>query len=93
MAAKEATSTIPIVMTGGGDPVGAGIVESTCPAGRKYHGVSSLSPELITKRLEVLKDVVPKLTLLGVLLTGERGGCRKGATDKRARAAAQSSAM
>jgi ABC-type uncharacterized transport system substrate-binding protein len=73
MAAKEATSTIPIVMTGGGDPVGAGIIKSLARPGGNITGVSTLSPELITKRLELLKDVVSKLTRLGVLTMGERG--------------------
>jgi putative tryptophan/tyrosine transport system substrate-binding protein len=74
LAAKQATSTIPIVMTSGGDPVGAGIIKSLAQPGGNITGISSLSHELITKRLEVLKDVVPKLTLMGVLTVGERGG-------------------
>jgi putative tryptophan/tyrosine transport system substrate-binding protein len=74
LAAKEATSTIPIVMTGVGDPVGAGIVKSLAQPGGNITGVTNLSPELNTKRIEVLKDVVPKLSLMGVLLIGERGG-------------------
>jgi putative tryptophan/tyrosine transport system substrate-binding protein len=69
LAAKQATSTIPIVVLGGGDLVGAGIVGSLAHPGANITGISSLSPELITKRLEVLKDVVPKLTLMGVLVT------------------------
>jgi putative ABC transport system substrate-binding protein len=73
MAAKEATSTIPIVMTGGGDPVGAGIIKSLARPGANITGVSTLSPELITKRLELLKDLVSKLMRLGVLTMGERG--------------------
>jgi putative ABC transport system substrate-binding protein len=73
MAAKEATSTISIVMTGGGDPVGAGIIKSLARPGGNITGVSTLSPELITKRLELLKDVVSKLTRLGVFTMGERG--------------------
>jgi putative ABC transport system substrate-binding protein len=72
LAAKQATSTIPIVMTGGGDPVGAGIIKSLARPGGNITGVSTLSPELITKRLELLKDVVSKLTRLGVLTIGER---------------------
>ena len=68
LAAKDATSTIPIVMTSGGDPVGAGIIKSLAHPGGNITGVSSMSPELITKRLEVLKDIVPKLTLMGVLI-------------------------
>jgi ABC-type uncharacterized transport system substrate-binding protein len=72
LAAKQATSTIPIVMTGGGgDPVGAGIVKSLARPGGNITGLSTLSHELITKRLEILKDIVPKLGLLGVLAMAE----------------------
>jgi len=71
LAAKQATSTIPIVMTSGGDPVGAGIVNSLAHPGGNITGISSLAPELNTKRLEVLKDVVRKLTLVGILLDGD----------------------
>jgi putative tryptophan/tyrosine transport system substrate-binding protein len=71
LAAKEATSSIPIVMVSGGDPVGVGIIKSLAQPGGNITGISTLSHELITKRLEVLKDVVPKLMLLGVLITGE----------------------
>ena len=71
LAAKQATSTIPIVMTSGGDPVGAGIVNSLAHPGGNITGISSLSPELNTKRLEVIKDVVRKLTLVGILLDGD----------------------
>ena len=61
MAAKRATTTIPIVMTNAGDPVGAGLVASLARPGGNVTGFSSLAPELITKRLEILKDAVPKL--------------------------------
>jgi putative tryptophan/tyrosine transport system substrate-binding protein len=74
MVAKEASSTIPIVMVAGGDPVGAGIIKSLAQPGGNITGISSLSHELITKRLEILKDVVPKLSLMAVLSVGERGG-------------------
>jgi len=69
-AAQQATSTIPIVMVSSGDPVGAGIIKSFARPGGNITGISGLSHELITKRLEVLKDVVPKLTVLGVLNLG-----------------------
>jgi len=67
LAAKSATATIPIVMTNVGDPVGAGLVASLARPGGNVTGFSSLSPELITKRLEILKDVVPKLARVGLL--------------------------
>jgi putative ABC transport system substrate-binding protein len=67
LAAKKATTTIPIVMASGGDPVGAGLVASLARPGGNVTGLASLSPELITKRLEVLKDAVPKLVRVGLL--------------------------
>ena len=67
MAAKSATTTIPIVMTNAGDPVGAGLVASLARPGGNVTGLSSLSPELNTKRLEILKDAVPKLARVGLL--------------------------
>jgi putative ABC transport system substrate-binding protein len=67
LAAKSATATIPIVMTNVGDPVGAGLVGSLARPGGNVTGFSSLSPELITKRLEILKDTIPKLDRVGLL--------------------------
>ena len=67
MAAKKATTTIPIVMTSAADPVGAGLVASLARPGGNVTGLSSLSTELNTKRLEILKDAVPKLTRVGLL--------------------------
>ena len=67
LAAKGATSTIPMVMTIVGDPVGFGLVASLARPGGNVTGNASLSPELITKRLEILKDAVPKLARVGLL--------------------------
>ena len=67
LAAKKATSTIPIVMTNSVDPVGQGLVASLARPGGNVTGNSGLSPELITKMLEILKDSVPKLTRVGHL--------------------------
>ena len=67
LAAKKATTTIPIVMTSPGDPVGAGLVASLARPGGNVTGLSALSPELNTKRLEILKDAVPKLARVGLL--------------------------
>jgi putative tryptophan/tyrosine transport system substrate-binding protein len=66
-AVKKATSTIPIVMTNAADPVGEGLIASLARPGGNVTGLSSLAPELITKRLEVLKDTVPKLSRVGLL--------------------------
>ena len=68
LAAKKATSTIPIVMTFSVDPVGAGLIASLARPGGNITGNSSLVPELNTKRLEILKDAVPKLARVGLLL-------------------------
>jgi putative ABC transport system substrate-binding protein len=66
-AAKKTTNTIPIVMTNAGDPVGTGLIASLARPGGNVTGLSSLSPELGTKRLEILKDAVPKLSRVGFL--------------------------
>ena len=63
--AKNVTTTIPIVMINAGDPVGAGLVASLARPGGNVTGFSSLASELITKRLEVLKDAVPDSHELG----------------------------
>ena len=61
-AAKEATVTIPIVMTNEGDPVGTGFVASLARPGGNITGLSNLAPELSGKRLELLKEIVPRLS-------------------------------
>ena len=67
-AAMNATKTIPIVMTGAGpDPVEAGLIESLARPGRNVTGLSTLSTELGGKRLELLKEAVPKITRVAVL--------------------------
>src|SRR5438093_6980218 len=67
LAAKSATTTIPIVVTTVGDPVSAGLVASLARPGANVTGLASLSPELNTKRLEILKDAVSKLTRVGLI--------------------------
>ena len=69
LAAKNATTTIPIVTTTTGDPVGAGLVASLARPEGNITGLSGLDPELNTKRLEILKDAVPKLARVGILRT------------------------
>jgi ABC-type uncharacterized transport system substrate-binding protein len=68
LAAKGATSSIPIVMVTAGDPVGVGLVASLARPGGNVTGNSILSPELNSKRLEILKDAIPKLARVGLLL-------------------------
>ena len=67
LAAKNVTTTIPIVMVTPGDPVGVGLVASLARPGGNVTGLSSLSFQLNTKRLEILKDAVPKLARVGLL--------------------------
>jgi putative tryptophan/tyrosine transport system substrate-binding protein len=73
LAAKGATSTIPIVMTISVDPVAEGLIASLARPGGNVTGLSALVPELIGKRLEILKDAVPKLTRVGVLRSSSVG--------------------
>src|SRR6266550_4134245 len=65
--AKEATDTIPIVMAQDTDPVGNGFVASLARPGGNITGLSTLSPEISGKRLELLKEIVPTLSRVAVL--------------------------
>jgi putative ABC transport system substrate-binding protein len=65
--AKRATATIPIVMTNAADPEDVGLVASLARPGGNVTGLSNLAYELNTKRLEILKDVIPKLARVGLL--------------------------
>ena len=69
-AAKNATRTIPIVMAAAADPVGIGFVASLARPGGNITGLSLQSPELAGKRLELLKEIVPKLTRVAFLAHG-----------------------
>jgi putative tryptophan/tyrosine transport system substrate-binding protein len=66
-AAKQATTTIPIVMIINGNPVAVGLVESFARPGGNITGLTRINRELSGKRLEVLKEVIPSISLLGVL--------------------------
>jgi len=72
--AKEATSTIPIVMAQDPDPVGTGFVGSLSRPGGNITGLSNLRPELSGKRLELLKEAVPRLARVAVLGTAATPG-------------------
>lgn len=67
-AARKVTTTVPIVVATGIDLVAAGLTESLARPGGNVTGLSILGAELITKRLEIVKDVIPKLTRVGVLM-------------------------
>ena len=73
-AAKGATSTIPIVMAQDNDPVGSGFVASLARPGGNITGLATLAPELSGKRLELLKEVVPKLSRVAVFGTSTQPG-------------------
>ena len=66
-SAKNATATIPIVFTGVGDPVGNGFVANLARPGGNVTGLSTISPELSGKRLELLKEAVSKVSRVAVL--------------------------
>jgi putative tryptophan/tyrosine transport system substrate-binding protein len=66
-AAKEATKTIPIVMMGVGDPVGAGLVSSLARSGGNITGNTILGPDVAGKQLQLLKEVIPSLSRVAFL--------------------------
>jgi putative tryptophan/tyrosine transport system substrate-binding protein len=70
LAAKKATSTIPIVMVSVGDPVGRGLITSLARPGGNITGLAGFPEELAGKRVEILKEVLPKSTRIGVITGG-----------------------
>jgi putative tryptophan/tyrosine transport system substrate-binding protein len=66
-AAKQATATVPIVMAHGGDPIAAGLVASLARPGGNVTGLTSIAPQLIRKRLGLLREVVPGTSRVAVL--------------------------
>jgi putative tryptophan/tyrosine transport system substrate-binding protein len=73
-AAKKATETIPIVFTFSGDPIEAGFIDSLARPGRNMTGITWLSFELVGKRLEILKEAVPRVSRVGVLASPLHAG-------------------
>jgi putative ABC transport system substrate-binding protein len=67
LAAKQATSVIPIVFVGAGDPVGTGLVASLARPGGNITGTSAQTPDLASKRVELLRDVIPDLRRLAIM--------------------------
>ena len=90
LAAKEVTSSIPIVLAGSGDAVGQGIVASLARPGGNVTGLTSVSPETIGKRLELLKEAVPRLSRVAYLGCLESAVGRQESKEVRAAAAALS---
>jgi putative tryptophan/tyrosine transport system substrate-binding protein len=75
-AAKNTTATIPIVMRSVSDPIALGLVASLAHPGGNITGMASLSPELSGKRLELLKEVIPKLSRVAFLAARPQHGAR-----------------
>jgi putative tryptophan/tyrosine transport system substrate-binding protein len=71
-AGKQATKTIPIIMVASVDPVETGLVDSLARPGGNITGISTLNQDLNAKRLELLKEVVPKLSRVGILFVEGR---------------------
>jgi putative ABC transport system substrate-binding protein len=67
LAAKNATRTIPIVMASAGDPVGGGLVASLARPGGNITGLSQIAPDLAGKRLQLLKEIIPRLGHVAVI--------------------------
>jgi putative tryptophan/tyrosine transport system substrate-binding protein len=76
-AAKSATSTIPIVFTGGGDPVGEGLVASFARPGGNVTGVTFMTPELTPKWLELLSELVPRAKVITLLVNPNSPGAER----------------
>src|SRR5215510_2250674 len=76
-AAKQATTTIPIVVAGAGDLVGTGLVASLARPGGNITGLTVISPDLSGKRLELLKEIVPKASRVAMVLNPSSGTDRE----------------
>lgn len=74
LAAKKATPTIPIVMMASGDAVRQGIVASLARPGGNVTGLTLISPELSQKRLAILREILPRVSHVGVLWCGPNSG-------------------
>jgi putative ABC transport system substrate-binding protein len=73
-AAKQATGNIPIVFAGVGDPVGSGIVASLAKPGGNITGLSIIAPELAAKRLQILRELFPKISRIAIIPGGAQPG-------------------
>src|SRR5262249_37132809 len=67
LAVKQAAKTIPIVMTAAGDPLGSGLVANLARPGGNVTGLSLMVPDIAGKRLELLKEILPRLVRVAVL--------------------------
>jgi putative tryptophan/tyrosine transport system substrate-binding protein len=87
VAAKSATKTLPIIISGGTDPVATGLVPSLARPGGNITGVTIMNEELVGKQLELLKETIPKVSRLGVLWNSANPG--SAVAFKQTRSAAQ----
>ena len=71
VAARDGTTTIPIVFYFVGDPVGSGLVDSLARPGRNLTGTGGLAPGLYVKQLEMLKEIVPKASRIGLFVNND----------------------
>src|SRR6202040_266385 len=78
IAARRATSTIPIVMATGSDPVALGLVTSLRQPGGNITGITSINSELAAKRLDLLRTIAPRVSRIAMLWDGTEGGARLG---------------
>jgi ABC-type uncharacterized transport system substrate-binding protein len=92
-AAVKATDTIPIVMSAAGDPVAQGFVVSLARPGRNVTGLSILGPETTGRQVQLLKEVVPKATRLGMLNLGQANHEAPQASREAAKVAARASGL
>ena len=81
LAAKNATSTIPIVFTGVGDPVGVGLVASLARPGGNLTGFDLMSTELMPKRFELLSELVPQAKVIAVLVNPDNQNTQRNIGD------------
>jgi ABC-type uncharacterized transport system substrate-binding protein len=88
-AAKKSTTTIPIVMAGSGNPIGSGVIASLARPGGNVTGLTSYSAELLGKRLELLKEVVPKVSRFGFLNAADSATTASGVAFKEAQGPAK----
>jgi putative tryptophan/tyrosine transport system substrate-binding protein len=89
LAAKSATSTIPIVFLSGGDPVADGLVTSLARPGGNVTGVSLMNLELVPKRLELLCELVPQAKVIALLVNSNNPNTERSIVDMEAAARAK----
>jgi ABC-type uncharacterized transport system substrate-binding protein len=88
-AAKKSTPSIPIVMGGSGNPIGSGVIASLARPGGNVTGLTSYSAELLGKRLQLLKEVVPKVTRFGFFNAADSAATASGVAFKEAQGPAK----